>query len=126
MNTHSQHLQTLTRAVSDVDKHASFVEDKLACMKKEAGKTIKGIATRITAIEEACTQMVTVLTQRLTAQCQTFQETLNGFSEGLNTAYKRLDEFRLAEQEWTHNSHTLKAVEKRQTQLIAEVEKLAS
>jgi hypothetical protein len=95
-------------------------------MKKEAGKTIKGIATRITAIEEACAQMVTVLTQRLTAQCQTFQETLNGFSEGLNTAYERLDEFRLAEQEWARNSHTLKAVEKRQTQLIAEVEKLAS
>jgi uncharacterized protein YoxC len=98
VNLHSQHLQTLNRAVADVDRHASFVEDKVARMKKEAGKTIKGIAARITAIEEACAQMVTVLTQQLTAQCQTFQDTLNGFSAGLDTAYERLDEFRLAEQ----------------------------
>ncbi len=109
-----------------MDKHASFVEDKLARMKKEAGKTIKGIAIRITAIEEACAQMVTVLTQQLTAQCQAFQETLNGFQEGLDTAYERLDDFRLAEQVWVRNSQTLKDVDDRQQKLIAEVEKLVS
>ena len=98
VNLHGQHLHTLNRAVADVDRHVSFVEDKVAKMKKEAGKTIKGIAARITAIEEACAQTVNVLIQQLTAQCQIFQDTLNGFSAGLGTAYERMDEFRLAEQ----------------------------
>ena len=88
VNLHGQHLHTLNRAVADVDRHVSFVEDKVARMKKEAGKKIKGIAAHITVIEEACAHTVNVHTQQLTAQCQTFQDTLNGFSAGLETAYK--------------------------------------
>ena len=40
VNLHGQHLHTLNRAVADVDRHVSFVEDKVVKMKKEAGKTI--------------------------------------------------------------------------------------
>jgi hypothetical protein len=62
LNQNIQQLHTLKRTVTEVDQNVSKVDGKVATMKFHAGKTIKEINTRMTAIEEACAHTVTVLT----------------------------------------------------------------
>jgi uncharacterized protein YicC (UPF0701 family) len=100
------------------------VEHKGATLKKHATRTVNAVAQRISAIENACSQTVQSLTARLTEQCRAFSDTLEGFSNQLNTQEILVESIKNQDQQWAQNHFTLKAVVEKLTLQTGTIEAL--
>ena len=85
VNENSQFLKDTQGKLTAVERHAEQMGSLMKSLQQQAAITIKGIADKITAIEDACGQTVTTLTNQLTDQCKAFNSVLLKFADDIAT-----------------------------------------
>ena len=121
MNENSRYIKDAQGKQTAVERHVEHTDRLMEALQQQASLTIKGIAAKIAAIEDACGHTITTLTNQLTNQCKEFNSVLQRFADRIANHYVEIDALKSMGEEWAKNHFKLETVEQCQEEMEKEI-----